>query len=110
MRVEYQLGHEKSSPSICRTAFCNAYGISNYLRKQLSKEVKNGVFHITSAKGEFHPTEAIDSKTLKEIKAMLLDSKVKLPRDLAVNMELPNSIPIFKVILRRLFSYSIIIT
>jgi hypothetical protein len=99
MRVEYQLGHDKSSPSICAAAFCNAYGITNYLRKQLSKEVKNGVFHRSTAKEDIHVNEAVDKQTLKAIKLMLKDSKVKLPRDLAVTLELPNSIAILKVMI-----------
>lgn len=99
MRVEYQLGHDKSSPSICAAAFCNAYGITHYLRKQLSKEVKNGVFHRSAAKEDIHVNEAVDKQTVKAIKLMLKDSKVKLPRDLAVTLELPNSIAILKVMI-----------
>ena len=37
MRVEYQLGHDKSSPSKCAAAFCNAYGITHYMWKRLCR-------------------------------------------------------------------------
>ena len=97
MRVNYQLGYDKSSPSICSTAFCNAYGISSYLRKRLKREVKDGLFHMQSNNQDFHENDAIGKDEIKEVKGLLKQNKVKLPKELAVNMELPNSICILKV-------------
>ena len=97
MRVRYQLGYDKSSPSICPTAFCNAFGITAYLRKRLKKEVKDGFFHMESNKQQFYENEPVGKDDLKEIKSLLKQCKVKLPKTLQVNMELPNTVGILKV-------------
>lgn len=97
MKVKYHLTYDKSTPFICHRAFCNAYGITNYLRKRLSREVKEGLFHLSSNKQEFHPHNVVDKEALKEIKAMLKQSNIKFPKSLEVNMELPNSVSVLKV-------------
>ena len=99
MRVEYQLGHNKSSPSICAAAFCNAYGITHYMRKRLMKEVKVGLFHRSSATNDdIGCNAAVDKNTMKEIKQMLKDSKIKLPGRLKATMEIPDTVAMLKVI------------
>ncbi len=99
MRVVYRLGYDdKSGPSICPSAFCNAYGITSYLRKRLKGEVKNGLFHMESNKLDFHEKkEVVGKDQLKDIKQLLQQSKLKLPKELQVNMELPSSVGILKV-------------
>ena len=97
MRVKYKLGYDKCSPSICPTAFCNAYGITSYLRKRLKREVKEGLFHLESNNLEFYDHDVVEKEQLKEIKALLKKSTMKLPKELGVNMQLPRSIPILQV-------------
>ncbi len=97
MKVKYHLSYDKSTPYICPRAFCNAYGITTYLRKRLSREVKEGLFHLSSSKQEFHPHNVVDRGALKEIKAMLKQSNIKFPKSMEVNMELPNSVSVLKV-------------
>jgi hypothetical protein len=87
MRVRYQLGYDKSSPSICPTAFCNAFGITAYLRKRLKKEVKDGLFHMESNKQQFYENEPVGKDDLKEIKSLLKQCKKKLPKTLQENKE-----------------------
>ena len=97
MKIKYRLAYDKLSPHICPQAFCNAYGITNYLRKQLTKEVKEGLFHLSSSKQQDYHNNAIDSDTMKNIKRLLKQSNLKLPTGMEVNMELPNSIGVLKV-------------
>ena len=70
MRVLYRLGYDdKSGPSVCPSAFCNAFGITSYLRKRLKGEVKNGLFHMESNKLDFHEKkEVVGKDQLKDIK------------------------------------------
>ena len=97
MRVKYQLGYDKCSPSICPKAFCNAYGITSYLRKRLKREVKEGLFHLESNNLDFHDHDAVDKDQLKEVKALLKKNKMKLPKELGVKLQLPRSIPTLQV-------------
>ena len=97
MKVKYHLTYDKSTPFICPRAFCNAYGITNYLRKRLIREVKVGLFHLSFDKQDFHPHNAVDKIALKEVKALLKQNKLKLPKSLEINMELPNSVSVLKV-------------
>ena len=97
MRVEYQIGHDKSSPPICATAFCNAYGITHYMRKRLIREVKEGLFHRSSTTHDVDCNAAVDKTTMKQVKQMLKDSKIKLPRRLRVTMQIPDTIAMLKV-------------
>jgi hypothetical protein len=97
MRVKYKLGYDKCSPSFCPTAFCTAYGITSYLRKRLKREVKEGLFHLESNNLEFCDHDVVEKEQLKEIKALLKKSTMKLPNELGVNMQLPRSIPILQV-------------
>ena len=81
------------------SAFCNAYGITSYLKKRLKGEVKNGLFHnMESNKLDFYEKkEVVGKDQLKNIKRILQQSKLKLPKELQVNMELPSSVGILKV-------------
>ena len=50
-----------------------------------------------SNKQQFYENEPVSKDDLKEIKSLLKQCKVKLPKTLQVNMELPNSVGILKV-------------
>jgi hypothetical protein len=47
-----------------------------------------------SNKQQFYENEPVSKEDLKEIKSLLKQCKVKLPKTLQVNMELPNSVGI----------------
>ena len=46
---------------------------------------------------DFHDHDVVKKEQLKEMKAMLKKNKMKLPKELGINMQLPRSIPILKV-------------
>jgi hypothetical protein len=50
-----------------------------------------------SNKQQFYENEPVGKDDLKEIKSLLKQCKVKLPKTLQVNMELPNTVGILKV-------------
>ena len=97
--VEYQLGHDKSFPPICASAFCNAYWITHYMRKGLMKELKAGLFHRSTTTNDDTDCEvAVDKSTMKVIKQkMSKDSKIKLPRRLRVTIEILDTDVMLKV-------------
>ena len=94
--MEYQLEHDKSSPPICASAFCNAYGITHDIRKRLMKEVKAGLFHRSATNNDIDCKAAVDKSTMKEIIQMLKDSKIKLPGRLRVTMQIPDTLAMLK--------------
>jgi hypothetical protein len=49
-----------------------------------------------SNKQQFYENEPVGKDDLKEIKSLLKQCKVKLPKTLQVNMELPNTVGILK--------------
>jgi hypothetical protein len=61
------------------------------LRKRLKGEVSDGLFHLHL---DFHDHDVVKKEQLKEVKAMLKKNKMKLPKELGINMQLPRSIPI----------------
>jgi hypothetical protein len=67
------------------------------LRKRLKGEVSDGLFHLQSNNLDFHDHDVVKKEQLKEMKAMLKKNKMKLPKELGINMQLPRSIPILKV-------------
>jgi hypothetical protein len=67
------------------------------MRKRLIKEVKAGLFHRSAANDDIDCKAAVDKSTMKEIKQMLKDSKIKLPGRLRVTMEIPDTVAMLKV-------------
>ena len=79
------------------SAFCNAYGITHYMRKRLIKEVKAGLFHRSATNDDIDCKAAVDKSTMKEIKQMLKDSKIKFAGRLRVTMQIPDTVAMLKV-------------
>ena len=67
------------------------------MRKRLMKEVKAGLFHRSATNDDIDCKAAVDKSTMKEIKQMLKDSKIKLPGRLRVTMEIPDTVAMLKV-------------
>ena len=68
------------------------------------KEVKAGLFHRSTTNDDFDCKAAVDKSTMKEIKQLLKDSKIKLPERLRVTMEMPDTDAMLKVISITMYS------
>ena len=61
------------------------------------KEVKAGLFHRSATNDDIDCKAAVDKSTMKEIKQMLKDSKIKFPGRLRVTVQIPDTVAMLKV-------------
>jgi hypothetical protein len=61
------------------------------------KEVKAGLFHRSATNDDIDCKAAVDKSTMKEIKQMLKDSKIKFAGRLRVTMQIPDTVAMLKV-------------
>mmetsp|Transcript_9710 Transcript_9710/g.13364 ORF Transcript_9710/g.13364 Transcript_9710/m.13364 type:complete len:334 (+) Transcript_9710:50-1051(+) len=96
MRVVYKL----EDYNIYRFAFCNAYNITNHLRKKIVGEIKSGMLLLsnsrTSSTSQFNSKTTITDSTVGKVKQMLKQSKITLSPSMSILFQLPNSVAIGK--------------
>ena len=87
MNFDYMVeGH-----SFCGRGFCNVFGISNYLRKRLVTEIKDGFIGVTYLDMEGKKLTTIDSEAVQNITKLLNDHKILISNSMRSNLSIPDS-------------------
>ena len=91
--IEYNLSAGPGQPKyrVCMSAFNSVYGISDYMRRKLSIQVKIGDY-LSYPKKIFNDNSGVDEETIARVGKAWKNSKLDISDKFKVDISLPGSI------------------